>query len=210
MLLAVETSSAEFGLALADGMHVVAERTRRRDAGHPGIGGAAALLMSEAGVGVGDLDRLAVDVGPGNLGSVRSGVAYVNGLAFALGRGVAALDTLDLLARASLRRGDAVLCLRTAGGGAVYAGLFLPDGTVARRVGLLSDVVPALAAGLPHLVVAGVRQDETVAALPGVAVVASGVEVPAVGELVRAALALDTAGDEDAVSPLTEISPVYG
>lgn len=210
LLLAVETSSTGFGLALADGGRVLAEETRLRDREHPGIGGAAAALLAGAGLAVSDLGRLAVDVGPGNLGTVRSGIAYVNGLAFALGLRVAGVDALDLLARVPLAaHGEPVLCLRAAGGANVYAALFRPDGGVARTSGPLVDVVPALVANLPKVVLAGVHQERAAAALPGVEAIASGIEVPAVGTLVAAAAERDPGTDVDAVSPLTEHSPAY-
>lgn len=207
LLLAVETSTAEFGIALADGSRIVAERTRRRDRDHPGIGAAAAELLADAGIAITALDRLAVDVGPGNLGTVRSGIAYVNGLAFALGLRVAGVDALDLLALDA--PGEPVLSLRNAGGADVYAALTRPDGSVTRTVGRLTEVVPALVAGLPRVSVVGARQAEAVAALAGIEVRTSPLEAPTVQHLVAAAIARDPGTDVAAVSPLTETSPHY-
>jgi tRNA threonylcarbamoyl adenosine modification protein YeaZ len=205
VILAVETSSVQYGVALADGPRLIAERTRVRDAGHPGIGAAAAELLAEAGVTVGDLTRLAVDVGPGQLGNVRAGVAYVNGLAYALGLRIASVDVLTLLAGEVHRTMDApVLCVRHAGGGDVFAGLFHAGGPAVRSFGPMVTVLPELAGELPRVVVAGSAQEKVAALLPGVEIVASGLVAPSVRELVAVASILDVDADGVVATPVTE------
>ena len=205
--LAVETSSPHYGVALSTGADVVAHRTQRRD--EPtfptSIGGLAAALLDEAGVGFDRLERLAVDVGPGNLGNVRAGVAYVNGLAFSLRLPIVCADSLTLLATPLLEPGgDQVLCLRHAGGGDVHAALFSPTGEVARRFGPVRTVVPELVGDTAAVVAAGVLRDEVAALLPHARVKDSGVERPDVRTLT--AYAATTATTTHVASPLTETS----
>lgn len=54
-----------------------------------------ALALS--GFGVGDLEGIIVDIGPGRLGATRSAVAFANGLAFALGIPLIPLSAFQLL-----------------------------------------------------------------------------------------------------------------
>jgi tRNA threonylcarbamoyl adenosine modification protein YeaZ len=205
LTLAVETSSIAYGVALADGSRLIAECTRTRDAEHPGIGAAVAELLAEEGIGFGDVARLAVDIGPGQLGNVRTGVAYVNGLAYALGIRIAAVDVLTLLARQVGRGTDApVLCVRHAGGGDVFMGLFLPGGRVSRLFGPMATAVPELAGELPRVVLAGSAQEKVAVLLPDVEVVASGVVAPSVRELVAVAAAQDADLDGVVATPVTE------
>ncbi|MDT5039005.1 MAG: tRNA threonylcarbamoyladenosine biosynthesis protein TsaB, partial [Micromonosporaceae bacterium] len=123
LTLAVETSSIEYGVALFTPDALIAHRTLRRDdPSFRGIGELAAELLTAAGRRIRDVERLAVDLGPGNLSSVRAGVAYVNGLAFSLGIPIFGVSSLDLLAVEASEKADpaegsgsAVLCLRNAG-----------------------------------------------------------------------------------------------
>jgi tRNA threonylcarbamoyl adenosine modification protein YeaZ len=214
LTLAIETSSATYGAAVCLGDDVLAERSARRDEpGFDDVGHLAAAALADAGRSFADLGRLAVDVGPGYLGSVRDGVAYVNGLAFALGLEIFCGDSLELLAlEADPAAAGPVLCLRNAGGGTVYAGLFRPGRPAALRHGPLAATVAGLAAGLPELTVAGTFRPDVKALLPEAAVADAGVEFPSVRTLHRLLLARggDAAPTQVVASPLTDASPIFG
>ncbi|MEJ2868753.1 L-threonylcarbamoyladenylate synthase [Actinomycetospora sp. OC33-EN08] len=226
LTLAVETSSRTYGVALLDGDTVLAQATAdRSDPGFVDVGVLAGSVIAEAGRTVADLDRLAVDVGPGNLASVRAGIAYVNAVAFARGIPVVGLDALALLSDGP------TLALRLAGGSAVYAALTRADGTVATRHGDLAVVVKDLfptpdggtngpfvteegverpvrtVPGAP-LRVAGARRPQALALLAelGVDATDTGIDAPCVDDLVGAL----RRGEHDApvvsAAPLTEAS----
>jgi tRNA threonylcarbamoyladenosine biosynthesis protein TsaB len=207
--LSVETSTATFAAALATDDEVLAVRAlegvppAERD-----LPALVAGLLAEAGHGFGDLGRIAVDVGPGNLTAVRTGVAYANGLAFALGAGVVTADALELMA-AQAGPGVPVLCLRNAGAGRAYGGWFA-GGTARYAHGPLAEVA-GLAHG-PEVVVAGDFRAEAAELLPGVLVKDSGITGPDVRVLrwiTAGRPALDPTR-ERAASPLTDTSPLFG
>jgi tRNA threonylcarbamoyl adenosine modification protein YeaZ len=205
VILAVETSSILYGAVLCTPQRVIASRTLRRDdPAFAGIGALVAEVLALAGKGFADIESLAVNAGPGNLGSIRAGVAYVNGLGFSLGRPILGANSLRLLALEVDQ--PSALCLRNAGGGEVYAGVF-PWGRM--RHGPLATVVPALAGGLAEVAVAGSFRAEAIAALPGVSAKDSGIEYPDVLTLPRL---LSNAGEDewvDVVSPINEGSAVF-
>jgi tRNA threonylcarbamoyl adenosine modification protein YeaZ len=210
LTLALETSTATFAAALATGPgEVLAARAlegvppARRD-----LPALVAALLADGGRTFGEISRVAVDVGPGNLTAVRTGVAYGNGLAFALGAGVATADALELMA-AQVGPDVPVLCLRNAGAGRAYGGWFA-GGTATYRHGPLAEVV-ALATG-SEAVVTGDFRAEAAELLPGVLVKDSGIAGPDVRVLCRVSAdrpTLDPTRQRPA-SPLTEAAPLFG
>ena len=194
--LALETSSVNYGVAVGVDGSIVATRTLRRD--DPSFSGLADLVASTLGArDFASVDAVAVDVGPGNLASVRSGVAYANGLAFSLGKPIMVASSLDLLA---LESGDGpALCLRDAGSGRVYASF---EGV--RRHGPFEPVVLSLVGDRTAISVAGVYRAKVAALLPGVAVKDTGIDAPQVSSLLAAGLRT-----VDVASPLTEASPEF-
>jgi tRNA threonylcarbamoyladenosine biosynthesis protein TsaB len=213
--LAIESSSISYGVAVGFGPEVIEYRAMRRD--HPdfvGVGSLVSGTIAAAGYRFDQVDFLAVDAGPGNLSSVRAGVSYVNGLAFSLGRPVLPVNSLEALAHATGVTDVAVLCLRNAGGGNVYAGLYRAGGMLAIRHGRLAEVAASIAAGQAEIAVAGVFREEARAALTGVTVRDTGLEFPdAVTLYHRLSWAVANGGARSLVpfaTPLTEASTLFG
>lgn len=209
LTLAVETSSRVYGAALLDGEEVVGRATADRgDPGFVDVGVLAGQVIRDAGRAVADLDRLAVDVGPGNLASVRAGIAYVNAVAFAREIPVVAMDSLALL---STQAGvTPVLVLRPAGGTAVYAALTGADGHTTVRQGEFDVVAKELAegAGEDTVALAGARRGPAAALLAehGLTTSDTGLDAPDVDALTDRL----RSGDHDppvvSAAPLTESS----
>ena len=131
MILAFDTATA----ATVVGLQTPAGVLTRRD--DPPAGArpnhAASLLglcdelLAEAGAGWNDVARIGVGVGPGTFTGLRIGVATGRALAQASGAELAAVSTLQALARGSA--GDAAcLALIDARRGELFAGAWLRDG----------------------------------------------------------------------------------
>jgi tRNA threonylcarbamoyladenosine biosynthesis protein TsaB len=135
-----------------------------------------------------DVDRLGVDRGPGNRSSVRTGIAYANGLAFGLGLGIFSASSLEIMAaEAGHSDAEPVLTLRAAGG-RVFGGLFRGGKPAQLCRGRLPAVVDRLAADLDVITVAGDHRADVASLLPGVVVKDSEVALPGVGTLRRMAV----------------------
>ena len=96
LVLAIDTASAEASVALGDGDGLRAERRWTVDTTiSKELLAEVGALLAEAGVARGDLDAMAVSVGPGGYGGLRAGVATAQGMALALGVPLAAVSRLE-------------------------------------------------------------------------------------------------------------------
>lgn len=101
MLLAVDTSTAQVGLALYDGAQVAGEFAWRSTQRHTvELGPAIPELLSRCGYGMEDIRALGVALGPGSFTSLRVGLALVKGLALARHLPLIGVPTLDVHAAA--------------------------------------------------------------------------------------------------------------
>jgi tRNA threonylcarbamoyladenosine biosynthesis protein TsaB len=101
MLLAIDTSTAQIGLALYDGVQVSGELYWHSQAHHtqelaPGI----AELLAHTGLKMNAVQAMGVAIGPGSFTSLRVGLALVKGLALARHLPLIGVPTLDILAAA--------------------------------------------------------------------------------------------------------------
>jgi tRNA threonylcarbamoyladenosine biosynthesis protein TsaB len=101
IVLALETATIEVGAALVGPDGVLAEwhqpcRRRHAETLHPAVGS----VLAAAGVGLGELDAVAVDVGPGLFTGLRVGVAAAKAFGFALGIPLVAVRSTEVLAAA--------------------------------------------------------------------------------------------------------------
>jgi tRNA threonylcarbamoyladenosine biosynthesis protein TsaB len=86
-----------FSAALIDGDVVIDEGSDRPDALEAGLGRIAGLL-TERGLTLRELDRLAVGIGPGSFTGVRIAVSYAKALALASGVPLTGISSYDILA----------------------------------------------------------------------------------------------------------------
>ncbi len=210
LTLAIETSSANYGVAIFDTRQTRTVRAvRRTDPAFVSIGELVAASVSSAGLEFDAIGRVSVDLGPGNLGSVRAGVAYANGLGFSLGIPVVGVNSLRLLALTAVPTADSpVLCVRKSASGHVYAGLFTTDGRAVYRHGPHQETVRSLADGQDSLVLAGILIKETQHFLGDVACLDSGIEAPDVTVQQRA-IEADHHIAASPASPITEAASMF-
>lgn len=99
MLLAVDTSTVQVGLALYDGPQVIAEMLWHSNQHHTvELAPALAELLSRTGVAMNELQALGVAIGPGSFTSLRVGLAFIKGLSLARRLPIVGIPTLDVLA----------------------------------------------------------------------------------------------------------------
>lgn len=133
-LLALETATLAGGAALVEGDRVVGEYALNIRVTHSErLMVAVDRLLADAGWRPGDLEGLAVSVGPGSFTGLRIGISAAKGLAMALGLAIAPVPTLDALAAGLPFAALPVCPVLDARKGEVYASLFRWEGLALRR-----------------------------------------------------------------------------
>src|SRR4030095_9111477 len=101
MLLAVDTSTAQVGLAIYDGSQVISEYAWRSSQRHTGeLAPAIFGLLTRCGLTMDDIQGLGVALGPGSCTSLRVGLSLAKGLALSRHLPLVGIPTLDILAAA--------------------------------------------------------------------------------------------------------------
>ena len=101
MLLAIDTSTAQIGLALYDGTSVPGEFVWHSGLHHTEeLAPALADLLRRVGIKMDAITALGVALGPGSFTSLRVGLAFVKGLVLARHVPVVGIPTLDIVAAA--------------------------------------------------------------------------------------------------------------
>ena len=103
MLLAVDTSTAQVGLALYDGSRVISEYAWHSSRRHTvELAPAIFDVLRRCGVTMDDIQALGVALGPGSFTSLRVGLSLVKGLALSRHLPLIGIPTLDILAAAQV------------------------------------------------------------------------------------------------------------
>jgi tRNA threonylcarbamoyladenosine biosynthesis protein TsaB len=227
-VLAIETASVAVGVALADESGLLAAFELRAGRRHAELlHGLVRSALDAAGLDFGDLEAIAVDVGPGLFTGIRVGVAAAKGFAMALGLPVVGVTSLEILAWAceaaghgcaigvvDLRRGEVAWALPTRAGttGAPCHGP--PELLAAGLTELLAAPGGAdapVGTIAPRIVLAGdgaLRYAEILMAGHAGRVTVAGVELAAPPVASLAVRSLAELGEGRAVDPL-ELRPEY-
>ena len=120
---------ARDGVVVAEGVH---RETRSHTASLPGL---VERVLCAAGLGVDDVEGLAVSIGPGSFTGLRISLALAKGLAFAGGLPLVGVPTLEALAHvAEAPPGETICAALDARKREVYAALFVADDAAPRRL----------------------------------------------------------------------------
>ncbi|HTM22901.1 MAG TPA: tRNA (adenosine(37)-N6)-threonylcarbamoyltransferase complex dimerization subunit type 1 TsaB, partial [Kofleriaceae bacterium] len=146
IVLAVDTSTMTTSVAVLDGPHPAAHaadvhvRAAGRSVARPASDNLLPLIeraLADAGLAAAAVDAYAVGAGPGSFTGLRIGMATIKGLAFAAGKPVWAVSSLEALALdAGAADGTLVAAVVDARRGEVFAGWFR------RRADLLEPLGP--------------------------------------------------------------------
>ena len=130
-LLGIETSTKTGSVAIVSDDCVIAQYSLNIELTHSErLMATVDRVLKDTGLAVAGLDGFAVAIGPGSFTGLRIGISTVKGLAFATGKPVAAVPTLQALAWNLPFAGYPVCPLLDARKKEVYAALYDNDGSV--------------------------------------------------------------------------------
>lgn len=160
ILLAIDTSGSGCHAAIHDSEKNITLGVAGEDIGR---GHAERLMdfideaLARACVDLGDIQRIAVTIGPGSFTGIRVGVAAARGLSLALGVPSVGVSTLAAIASGHLRShpGAPVFVAIDAKRGEAYCQLFAEDGSAAGEPLILSLEEAGAAAAAGEVAVAG-------------------------------------------------------
>lgn len=158
-IVAMDTATAATSVAVTNGPRVHCARHDPAPGERPGhatrLLGLVEEAMGAAGVGWGEVERLAVGVGPGSFTGLRIGIATARGLAQSRGLPLAGVSTLEALAAgAGARewRRDApatILSVLDARRGEAFAAAYRDGAEIVAPAALTPEVLARAAAQLP-------------------------------------------------------------
>lgn len=131
LVLGIETSAVQGGVALVGEQGLVSEYTLNVEVTHSErVLPAIERMLADLGCGLAALGGLAVSIGPGSFTGLRIGLSTAKGLAYATGLPVAAVPTLEAMAWVLPQARPPVCPVLDARKQEVYAALFQhgPDG----------------------------------------------------------------------------------
>ena len=134
MLLAVDTSTAQIGLALCDSAQLTAESIWYSHQHHTvELAPALAELFKRTGLSINDVDAVAIAIGPGSFTALRVGMAFVKGLALSKKLPVIGIPTLDVLAAGQPASKMPLAAILQAGRGRIALGWYKATNTGSQR-----------------------------------------------------------------------------
>ncbi|MDP3703617.1 MAG: tRNA (adenosine(37)-N6)-threonylcarbamoyltransferase complex dimerization subunit type 1 TsaB, partial [Candidatus Omnitrophota bacterium] len=147
LILAIETSTQQLGVAVADGDRLVSSYALLAENPHAvELPDAVTRVLKAAHSTLEQVEAIVVDIGPGSFTGLRIGIAFVKGLAFPTKKTVVGVASLDVLA-ANLPWAPRLICpLLDAKQKNVYGALYRAD------AGNLKRQTDYLLGPLEHLV----------------------------------------------------------
>ncbi len=125
MLLAIDTSTPQIGVALYDGARILAEHLWVSQARHTvELAPMVEKTLQQTGLTVADLTGLGIAIGPGSFTSLRVGLSFAKGLAMGRNLPHIGIPTLDVVAAPVALDKRPLACLLPAGRGRLAIGWF--------------------------------------------------------------------------------------
>jgi len=134
-ILAIDTSTDYLSLAISDGEKTIARYHRPTHRNHSRlIIPTISNLVKKAKLKIRNIGAFAVSIGPGSFTGLRIGVVTVKALAYALGKPIVTVPTLDVIAQNAKSFRGVICPVIDARKSKVYACLYKSDGNIVKKI----------------------------------------------------------------------------
>jgi len=180
VLLAIETSSDIYRVVLGrEGEAIFDSETCSGSRPSRDLAALVALGLASARAHVSDVRAIILNIGPGGLSYVRSGVSFANALAFSIGIAIFPFTSFQIVAEQSQKLTSLpVIYAIPAASDEAYVALLRGRYVKMMRFGSLAPLIQEVSAGLTEIAVVGRIRDRVSSLLPGLRVVDHGLEKP--------------------------------
>ena len=145
-ILAVDTATSSCSVAILNAGSVSAERmTLNHETHSKHLMGLIDNVLEMAGFRIGEMDGMAVTIGPGSFTGLRIGLSTVKGLAHALDKPVVGVSSLDSLAWQCEARAHLVCAILDARKGEVYSATYRFRGETLAQIRCQAATTPVAA-----------------------------------------------------------------
>lgn len=180
-LLSIETSGRKGGFAIVDESGPLCEIVADMQGSHVEKSSRfIESILHTVSLDIGDIDAVAVSLGPGSFTGLRVGLALAKGLCFAAGKPLVGVPTLDCIAEMLKVCKGIVVPMRDARRGEIYFAIYSSCGGEVKRISDYQALPPADVLNL----VRQVSGEE--------AIIVSGDAIMKYGDLLRGELPADT------------------
>lgn len=166
--LSIESSALPYGIVLSSGGEVFFDTTEHPDLQElKDVPALVKYALDATGRKAADLERIAINIGPGGTSAIRAGVAFANSLAYSLNIPVIGVNTFELLgAQATAQYGCPTLVTVKSVRGNAYVGWYA-DGAVQQTLyGPLEATVRKAIGDHTTWAVAGAHRETLIATFP--------------------------------------------
>ena len=165
LTLAISTSSGQFALVLGENNTVLFDSSEYLEH-EKELDDTFTEGLKYCRRTVHEISRIIVDIGPGGTSRVRTGIAFVNGLAFSLGLPVCTVSSMELAGIDAGSRFDGLPVINSIKSikGNAYIGLYNQK-LISINYGTVRDIVPQLVKDMDKFVAVGFHR-EAVISLP--------------------------------------------
>jgi len=178
LALLIDTSARPFNVVLGQDKECLFDSLIASEiSDHQDLSAAVSDALHKVNRPLKDIQAIAVNVGPGALGSVRSGVSFANALAYSLGIAVYPVTSFEIMGfQASKNHRCPILCTARASNTDAYVGLYRDGALSFIDFGPLTKLVPKAVSGIQRVAVAGNRRSMLCAMLSHGQAIDSGLE----------------------------------
>jgi tRNA threonylcarbamoyl adenosine modification protein YeaZ len=166
--LSIESSALPYGVVLSSSGEVLFDSTQHPDLQElKDVPALVKYALETTGRKAADLERIAINIGPGGTSAIRAGVAFANSLAYSLKIPVIGVNTFELLgAPATAQYGCPTLVTIKSVRGHAYVGWYA-DGAVQQTLyGPLEAMVRKAVGEHTTWAVAGAHREQLIALFP--------------------------------------------